>query len=261
MAECPSRFSLAQWKSGDLSEGEARVLDEHVARCAPCQDTVRQLEENIEQYRPKQEAYLAQLVLRLSTEKAPRTVFSNWSWWTFALGGAAVTAAIALVFIYPREKQTSLQQEAAVRFKGTVAMQVVAQRGADQFAVEPNATLLPGDALRFIVTTSAGGYVSIFSIDSRDKIAPFYPDTDPASDPKPMAIEGAGRLELPGSIVLDDATGAECIVAAFSQKPFDRGAVHERARRSPWFGQARAPGPDETEADVGLSVLWINKAR
>jgi hypothetical protein len=260
MAECPSRFSLVQWKSGDLSEVETRALDKHVARCEACQATARQIEENLTRYRPKQDAYLRQLILRISAEKPPRTHLPRWNRWAFALGSAAVGVAIALVFIYPREKQTVEQQEPAVGFKGRVAMRVVAQRGADQFAVEPNATLFPGDALRFIVTTSSEGYLSIFSIDSRHIIAPFYPDSDPASDPKPMVIESAGRHELPDSIVLDDATGAECIVAAFSQKPFDRGAVHERARRSLWFSQSRVPGPGETETEVGMSVLWINKS-
>jgi len=264
MAECPSRFSLVQWKSGDLSEVETRALDEHVARCAACQAKVRQIEENLTQYCPKQEAYLAQLVSCLSTERPTErpswTLFPKRVFWTLALGSTVVAAVVGLISIYPGKEQTVQQQQTAVRFKGRVVMRAVAQRGTDQFAVEPNAKLFPGDALRFIVTTRSQGYLSIFSIDSQHIIAPFYPDSDPVSDPKPMVIKSAGRHELPGSIVLDDAIGAECIVAAFSQEPFDRGALHERVRRSLWFSQSRVPGPGETKTDVGLSVLWINKS-
>ncbi|MBN1656080.1 MAG: DUF4384 domain-containing protein [Deltaproteobacteria bacterium] len=260
MAECPSRFTLVQYKSGDLSEVETRALDEHVVGCAACQAKMRQIEANLAQYGPKQEAFSAQLISRLSTEKPSFTLFPKRVFWALSFAGAAVTVVAMLISIYPGKEQTVQQQQTKVRFKGRVVMRAVAQRGTDQFVVEPNAKLFPGDALRFIVTTSSEGYLSIFSIDSRHVIAPFYPDSDPISDPKPMVVKSAGRHELPGSIVLDDAIGAECIVTAFSRKPFDRGAVHERVRRSLWFSQSRVPGPGETKPDVGLSVLWINKS-
>jgi hypothetical protein len=261
MADCPSRFSLVQWKGGDLAEAQNQTIGEHVAQCATCQKTMREIEANIGHYRSVQEAHLAQLVLRLSAHEPPRPSSIRWRWWTFVFGGAAVTAIIALAVIVPRGKLAPTLQNTEVRFKGSVALQAVAKRGEDQFAVQPNATLLPRDALRFIVTTGSGGYLSVFSVDSRSQIASFYPDSDPSSNPNPMHIEGAGPHELPGSIVLDDAKGAECIVAAFSEKPFDRGAVHQRARRAAWFRQSRAPRPNETEPNLALDVLWIDKSR
>jgi hypothetical protein len=261
MAQCPSRFSLVLWKGGDLPEAEIQRIRAHAAVCSACKAQIKQLDANIEYYHPKQPAYFAQLTSELSATNAAPRPFSKWRVWAFALGGAAVTAALILALIDPRTRLALGPLQPGARFKGAVAMQAVAKRGDAQFFVESGAALRPNDAVRFVVTTGSAGFLSVFSIDSKRRIAPFYPDSDPFSDPTPMRIEGAGRHELPGSIVLDDATGAECIVAAFSQTPFDRGAVHERARRSAWVAQTRVPGPNESDADLTLSVLWISKPR
>ena len=99
---------------------------------------------------------------------------------------------------------------------------MVAKRGEHQFKVEPGTVLYPNDSIRFVISTESPGYLSVMSVDSRNQISPFYPETEPSTDPKPLAIEKSGRHELPGSIILDDALGTEFLIVVFSTNIFNR---------------------------------------
>jgi hypothetical protein len=140
-----------------------------------------------------------------------------------------------------------------------MSFEVIAKRGQRQFRVEEGAELMPDDALRFVVTVGMPGYLAVFSIDSRSRISAFYPDSDATKNAEPMLLQRKGRHELPGSIILDQVHGDECIVVAFSERPFDRSQVQQQARQARWFQQMGSPNESNTDSDIKLDVLWVKK--
>jgi hypothetical protein len=274
MSECPSRFTLVRFKAGDLEEPEAGALSAHLEQCAACRETLAGIERNVSQYESGAEERLARLRARLDREdpRNPGPVPPTWLRLAPAGGALALAAAAAaLVVVLPSLKEGSPGPAAgvepadptasSVRFKGAVAVEVVARRGERQFRVEKGAELRPGDALRFVVTVGAPGFISVFSVDALDNVSPFYPDSDPGSHPAPFRVDAAGRHELPGSIILDDSVGDECLVVAFSEKSFERPAIHRRALDSGWRREGRAPRPEEAGEGIRLQTLWVSKVR
>ncbi len=272
MAECPSRFTLVQHEVGDLPSAEGEALSAHLAQCAVCQQRLAELQRNRGTYESRQQEHLAALHARLSAEQQPAEqrparARSRWLRLAPAVGGLAAAAAVAL-YVLPDVLPGLPGSEAApelgvsssdVQFKGTVTVQIVARRNGRQFEVAPGVELKPEDALRFVVTSSSSGYVSVFSIDAEQRVSPFYPDSDPSRVPEPMALTTAGRHELPGSIVLDRVSGDECFVVAFSEQRFDRERVHEQALASAWYREMRTPGKGETGPGLDLRVMWVKK--
>ncbi len=109
-------------------------------------------------------------------------------------------------------------------------MQVIAQRGTEQFIVQEGQELQPGDALRFILRTVSAGYVSVFSIDANNNLSSFYPSSEPRTQSAPIKLERSGRHVLPGSIVLDNTRGKEHIFVIFSAQPFSRDEVQQKVQ-------------------------------
>jgi hypothetical protein len=151
------------------------------------------------------------------------------------------------------------EQPAYTGLKGTMKFQVVAKRGDHQFRVDPGAELRENDALRFVVVTDRGGWVSVFSVDSRGAVSPFYPDTEPAGDPSPLRLDRAGRHELPGSIVLDDALGPEHFVVVFSPGEFDRGEVFSWARGARFGSERLSLGDLGAGRELTVGVVQVVK--
>jgi hypothetical protein len=242
MAEHPSRLVLARFAVGDLAPERSREVGSHLDACEACRGALDDLRRNADAYLANEDEHVARLRGRLAAERragAKRT-------WLVAAGLAAALAAIALAIPWAKAPGPD------VRYKGVMAFEVVAKRGDRQFRVEPGARLTRDDALRFVVLTSRGGYVSVFSVDGTGRVSPFYPDRDAAAEPSPMAIRGAGRHELPDSIILDDFVGDEYLVVVFSHKRFARGEVQERVRRAIRDGAARDPGSLGPDFKVGV---------
>jgi hypothetical protein len=231
MADCPTRYTLVRYVSGDLDEGEACTITTHVGDCTACRLELEGIEANVGVYAERQAAHLASLKARLERESPER----GWTWrrWIPLVGAAAAAAIlVALVFLWPRPP------EGEVGFKGAVSFRVVVKRGEAQDEVRDGDRLGEGDALRFVVTTDRAGHLSVFSVDQRGRVNPFYPRTSAGADPAPMRIERTGRTELPGSVILDDWVGEETLMMVFAEQAFDRRSVHGAARRLILDGKA-----------------------
>jgi hypothetical protein len=185
-----------------------------------------------------------------------RTVFA-------AVGGAiglAACVAVALgLGLAPGEPEQEPETPAYTGLKGSMKFQVVAKRGDNQFRVDPGAELREDDALRFVVVTDSGGYVEVFSVDSAGRVSPFYPDSEPSGGGAPLWLDGLGRHELPGSIVLDDARGDEFFVVVFSSQEFDRGRVHEWAGKTRFDRQPIELGELGAGPELSIGVLKVRK--
>jgi hypothetical protein len=258
MNDHPSRFALVQWRVRDLPADEMRNVEDHLARCPACRDALDAIAVVTEEQEARLEERLAEFDARLDAAigRRRRSVFA-------AVGGAlglAACAAVALgIGLAPGDPERSPEALAYTGLKGEMKFQVVAKRGGNQFRVERDAELRENDALRFVVITDGGGFVEVFSVDSGGAVSPFYPDTEPIGDPSPLRIDGLGRHELPGSIVLDDASGHEFYVVVFSSEEFDRGKIHEWASETRFDEQPLDLGDLGTGPELSIGVLRVRK--
>jgi hypothetical protein len=228
MAECPSRFQLALFRTKELPDDERAALSAHLEGCEECGRAVEALDANAQSYEADREAHLSALMTGIDKDEAPppKRRFSVLPPGGISVFGGLAAAAVVLILVLvatDRSEQATEQEQ--IRFKGNVSLEVVAKRGDRQFRVAEGARLAKNDALRFVITTASAGYLHLFSLDEQGEVSSFYPESDPASDPSPMPILTAGRHELPGSVVLDDTLGMERFVLVFSSEPFDRAEV------------------------------------
>jgi hypothetical protein len=250
MTDCPSRFTIARLCAGDLPPDELAEVREHVEGCDRCRDTLAEIDANAAEYHARADEHLAGLRARLEAEQRTATVVpiraaprSRVTKVAIALGGLAAAALVALILLPLLLQTDGGDPTGDIRFKGRLAVEVIAKRGTDQFRVTDGSELEADDALRFVVSTGAAGWASVFSLDASGSVSPFYPDSDPAADPRPLRIPDSGRHELPGSIILDDSTGHEDIAIVFSRERFERAPVHRTI--------AGAAGADEAQAALG----------
>jgi hypothetical protein len=236
MADCPSRFTLALRRAGDLGPAEAEAIDAHLAGCAPCRAAVAEIEAARADYAGRTAAAYGDLLEAISREPVPiraaRSRRRAAVGAAVSLAGLAAAAAVALAIFEPwgRGQRGDAIDAPAVYagLKGGVAFRVVARRGARQFAVREDDALRAGDALRFVVTSPAAGYLAVMCVESSGRVSAFYPAEGEAW---PLRVGAPGRAELPGSIILDEAPGDEVYAVLFSRRPFARGEALAAAAR------------------------------
>jgi len=255
VSEHPSRFTLALRDAGDLGPAEAAFVDAHLAACPACRAAADEIERDCADYGSRAEAERARLMAALAN--APQEIeTARRSRRAVGIGVAAVAlaaaAAIALVVVVPRVQEGARGPDRIapedVGFKGALAVRIVAKRGEKQFAVRQGEALEAGDALRFVVTASEPGWIAVLSVEATGGVSVFYP----AADPWPLRIDDRGRRELPGSIILDDARGAETYVVLYSTAPFSREAAGRAA-------DALSKGRDELPDGLEGSAIRVRK--
>jgi hypothetical protein len=110
--------------------------------------------------------------------------------------------------------------------KGGAGWQVFGHRGDRTFAVHDGARLEARDQIRFVVTPQGAHYLLVVSVDGAGKASVYYPYDGTQSG----ALTGDGRVELPGSIVLDAAPGPERLYAIFSDAPIEVDSIMAQLR-------------------------------
>jgi Putative zinc-finger len=204
-----SAFVLDRYALGSLSAEERTEVEAHLESCAQC----RAAEESAAALRRRfDEHVLPRTIARVTQLRRRRW----WRWTPLVLAPALAVAALLLFVRPPREPEYG--------FKGGPMLTVYARHGDRVFVVRDGQTLQPGDELRFVVTSWAGRhYVLIASIDGAGQASIYHPFGGSRS-----AAIGEGRMELPGSVKLDETLGHERLYALFSQQPLDAAEVLRR---------------------------------
>lgn len=236
MSDCVGRFTLIRWLLGELSADHSARITAHLETCKRCQRTVTAAKANMAEFDIVSPERYETLRERFTNVRSAveRKRFSRRAA-VLAVASTAAAAAVVIALLQPlngvpelsgaRSKQKNPNE---IQYKGEFGVNIIVKRGARQFTPKNGDLLKQGDILRFVVTVSEPGYLTIFSIDSTNKVTPFYPDSPPAIAKEPYFISRAGRQELPGAIELDAVVGEESIIVAFSPKPFDRRQLHSR---------------------------------
>jgi hypothetical protein len=237
-----SAFTLDQLLLSSLPDSEAEKARAHLEACPACRGLLTEMEADQQRF--------AQFVLpRTMPALQERASSSSWLARLAALArvglpvAAAAGAALAIALVVVRTGPED--PGAQLGIKGGPVLQVFAARGPSVFAVKEGSRLKPGDRIRFVVEKGAGdAFVLVASLDGAGKLSIYYP-TD-AEQSAPLA---AGRVELPGSVQLDDTLGAEHLFAFFSARPLLADEVKK----------ALATWPQPPQLDARLVALSFQK--
>jgi hypothetical protein len=228
---CLSRLELAQYRTGVLNAERQREIEEHLDSCASCAAAHEQLESNEARYLHDLPRHTSRLRDAIDQQAVKRLEPRAWRrWLPVALGALAAAGLVLLLrggsLFGPAEHPVEQAAVPYTGYRGSVALRVVARRAEQQFIVSGQRKIRANDRLRFIVTTDSPGYLTLFSVDGTGRAAPFYPPTAPETDGSLYRVRRAGRQVLPDSIVVDEAPGPERLVVFFSERRFDRAAIH-----------------------------------
>lgn len=146
--------------------------------------------------------------------------------WLPAFGLAAALGVVALT-----GPGTQTEDDVYVGLKGAPQVELYAARGAGQaFAVNAGLTLQPKDRIRFVVNPAGAKHLLVVSRDGAGVFSVYHPFGGTQSQPLGA---GLAKVELPGSVELDDTLGAEVLVAAFSEDPITVEAVRAAMEANP----------------------------
>jgi hypothetical protein len=127
-----------------------------------------------------------------------------------------------------------------------VALEVFARRGDQVFAVSAQTPVQQGDAIRFVVRKPAGlDHLLVVGVRSPGAVTVYHPfggTTSAALDAR------AGRLEVEGSVVLDDGAGPERVFALLGRQPIALASVRAA------LAALAAGGTEAVRARVAVDV-------
>jgi hypothetical protein len=199
-----------------LDLATAERVQAHLASCAGCRE---------------HQGAAAELRREFASRALPRRAERPVRrWWWLALPAVAVVVVIALGAPGGLGRRA---EPPRLAIKGDVSWQVFANRGGETFAVRDGSALAAGDQIRFVVLPGGGRYLLVASIDGNGAATIYYPYGGERS----AAVDGE-RVELGGSIVLDDAAGPERIYAILSDEPLAAAAVKAQLRAVAAGGEA-----------------------
>jgi hypothetical protein len=201
----------------DQLSGTARAEAEaHLMSCARCRDDAAEA-------RAAQRQFAEVILPRTLARVRSRLVAPPPRWrWLAPLGSLAVAAVLIVVGLHIRDNS-----EPDLMTKGAPSLRLISRRDGRLFPVQDRSHLRAGDEIRFVVAAAPQPYLLVGSIDGDGQASIYFPFDGESSG----AIDArAGRIELPGSIVLDEARGPERIFALFSDAPLPATRVREALR-------------------------------
>jgi hypothetical protein len=214
---CLSDLALDRLIAGELAGDERERAQTHVASCEACRGRRNALDADVR-------AFPDQLFVAMAAEQARTAAgFGKRGWKVYAAIAVpiAAAAAIAIWLAIPRDRPARVDED-GVRTKGGLVLDVIAKRRDGMTEpLGPGATAAPGDAVRFVVSTEAGGRLVVVGLDSAGT-ASSYVDA---------AIAPGRAQPQEGSVILDATPGVEKFIAVVCPRRADVLAAAERALR------------------------------
>ncbi|MBL8954310.1 MAG: hypothetical protein JNK82_26265 [Myxococcaceae bacterium] len=214
--------------SGDR-QTEAKA---HLDGCQLCQKRWSELNEDKARFEqfvfPRT---LAKLEERLAAPTLMERLRAGWKMLVPASAAIVAASLAAAVFVGGGGKdRTQTEDDVYIGIKGGASLEVFANRPESNafFTVKPGTVLKPKDKIRFVVNGAGSKYLLIASRDGSGAFTVYHPFGAAQS-----GQVTPGRVELPGSVELDEVTGSERLIAVFSDAPVPADAVKTALEQSP----------------------------
>jgi hypothetical protein len=206
---------LDRWLSGELSPSEEGELMVHIAGCSRCAAAAGALRASREEGLPPLAA-LESVRSAKAAQDVPRPRRRRWRGPVFAAGLAGALAAGVLLVVRPAPVP-----EPGIGIKGSgVAVTMYVQHDGEVRRSVPDEVVVPGDAIRFAVTTPVRSYVGVLSLDAKGHASVYFP-----LGPRAQPIGPGVEEPLPIGTRLDGTVGAERIWALFCSSPVELGPL------------------------------------
>jgi hypothetical protein len=214
---CLRKLDVERYSAGELTGPAAAGFEEHLCSCATCGAYLAALKKEREEFlraHPYRE-FLAARAAPISGEPWYKKIPSILSLPVFrpVLAPALVVlVAIAVIPFIPRSKSD-------ITYKGAGSLSYIYKRAGVVHNGSPDDLFRPGDKVQIFYSSSTDRNLALFSIDGKGSVSFYQPDSRSATC---SIRSGAGpRLAYPASIELDSTSGAELVIAVFSDKAFD----------------------------------------
>jgi len=240
---CPSNLELDELLSGDLA-GRAREaeLRRHIDGCVICGP--RLAARRAEPALSPDPLVFRPLLSSLAASRR-RRAWRHWLGVAGALGSTAVAGAILWGHRSGGPAETSDN-----RTKGALILTVHVQSApangqpSTVTVVSAEGTLRAGDQMRFTLTAAQPGFAAVLGLDGAPSVTTYVPAAGAATPPP---IDATGPVTLPGSVIADDTSGFERIVAIVCPRMTSLAALQEKARAA----LGRAGGRPEVVVSLG----------
>ena len=244
---CPSDLRLDRFLAGEPSSvGADAELRTHLASCFPCAARAELLRES--QAGP--EALLPSFG---TTAQVLRPPLAFWRRPSFVAALAMAAGLLLLAGLRLKKGEVEPGSEPAAEpyggLKGGAALTVYARHPDGTVRpVQSGDTVLPGEQLRFQVSTPQAAYVLVMGLDATGHVSLYAPS---GPERAPVHLEGHRNTLLENSVELDDAPGTERLIAVFcSERPDIPHALAVAMRAL----HASGDQPEKVEV-LGLSCL------
>lgn len=196
-----SELAIDKLLAGEIPAADQALMRDHAGGCTLCKAALDDAETAKARFASEMPPLL------LPTPIRARRTSRVW----LAAPALAAAAIVALVFLSRGGAPDGVQGERpepveTVRTKGTsIAGLYVSHAGVVRQGSSAE-IVMPGDRLAFVTTTTRTLWFSVVSVDAAGTRSTYVP---------PTKIEPGRERELPLSIELDDALGAETVTAMF----------------------------------------------
>lgn len=227
-----SQETLDLLQLASLPEAAAASARAHLEGCPTCRQRFEGLTADAKHF---EQFVFARSLPRVEAQvSASAGLFSGFTLkaWLPALGLASALGIVGVVSVAGGGPGTGSQTEDEVYIGvkgGGPALAVYALRGDGKpFLVSSKSTLQPRDRLRFVVRPAGMAHVMVASRDGAGVFSVYHPFG--ATESAQLPLGASQKLELPGSVELDDTPGVEQLVAVFSDRPFKAADVEAALR-------------------------------
>jgi hypothetical protein len=196
---CLSDRRLDALLAGELDDAARGEAELHLGDCARCAARRQELAGAGAAFL---EAHPPAAPVRQPVRLALRRRAALW-----ASAGLAAAAALLLLVRTPSEE---------VRSKGTGSVGFFVRHGESVRRGGPGERVMPGDALRFVITQREPSYVAVLSRDAAGQASVYFPAAQRA-----LRVEAGVDRALDSSVILDDVLGSELLIALRCSAPIE----------------------------------------
>jgi len=234
--ECPDEELLAAYLEGSLNQNETDRVEEHLALCSECADTLISFPDAVSSsYSEKKYFATDDMIKKAKALMKPREVSALWErvsdWFAvFRLVPVMATVSVIMVIAFLGIYKLQMSDDSLKNIPFSIRLNIIARmpseiqiRGTAQeyteVGIENGGVLNSRDLFRISFQLQEEAYVYLLSLDSQGNLIKLYPGQDIGL---PVKLESRKLYFFPAGdewLKLDDNTGKEKIYLLASPEP------------------------------------------